>query len=494
MKKITTILFAGLAAMAFTACGDEENALPPVVNSNFVTSITLSKNEIVLDDIGATGAIQVTAAPANAEDAGIYEFLSENTQVFTVDRNGLVTATGQGSAILSVVAKNNANAKARCVVRVVGKLVETVTISPVYKYRTVTLTNAAAPAFELMQQTTVTPADAYNRQLKYISLNPEVAIVNENGRVTPLWEGLGRIVAEATDGSGVSDTCYLAVSITPVATLTFHAGTFNNLNLNTKMNQASNYDISSANYGKGTGTGSSSAIRYYPTNATRNILEYASSDEEILEIQSTSTNGFRLIPKKMGRTTITASATDGHGATVTSSPINVHGIYPRANWRIVDASPTGEVQDEGDTWGGTIDNFFVDGKQVGFYRMGTDERPIIDGDPYFTIDFGEILPFNYLIYSHSWSNHWNNFSRANRQTLYGSNDGTNFTQIGLQLTLNPAYNAFYTFPEVQAYRYLKVALATSNLAYLGAIGDTYSWTRAKLFIVYDFNLGYLPPL
>jgi hypothetical protein len=152
------------------------------------------------------------------------------------------------------------------------------------------------------------------------------------------------------------------------------------------------------------------------------------------------------------------------------------------------------VQDGGDAWGGTIGNFFEDGKQVGFYRLGTDERPTGSGDPYFVIDFGQSLPFNYLIYSHSWSGSWNNYSRANRQTLYGSDDGTNFTQIGSQLTLNPAYNAFYVFPQVYEYRYLKVALATSNAAYTGTTGSTYSWTRAKLFIIYDFNVGYLPPL
>jgi hypothetical protein len=494
MKNINKILI-GLAAISFIACSDdEENTLQPVVNGNFVTSITINapENEIVLSDIGATTTVQVTATPSNADRVGYYEFQSGNTQVFTVNQEGLIIATGQGSAILNIVAKNNAEAKAKCMVRVVGKLVEAITIAPAYKNRTITLTDATPPTFELMQQTTVLPVDAYNRQLKYTSLNPETAIVNENGKVTSIWEGSTRIVAEATDGSNISDTCYLTVNITPISSLSFYASIFNNLHINNKINQTANYDLNPADYSKG--TRSSSAIRYQPTNATRNTLEYASSDEEVLEIESTSSNGFRLIPKKGGRATITATTTDGSEITATSGPINVYDIYPHTGWQIVDSSPSGEVQDGGDTWGGTIENFFVDGKQVGFYRLGTDERQTGSGDPYFVIDFGQSLPFNYLIYSHSWSGNWNGYSRANRQTLYGSNDGTTFEQIGSQLSLNPAYNAFYLFSQVYNYRYLKVALATSNSAYTGTGSDPYSWTRAKLFIIYDFNLGYLPPL
>jgi hypothetical protein len=471
------------------ACSsDEENTLSPVVTGNFVSAITITNGDITLPDIGATGTVQVTAIPANTDDAGIYEFSSGNTEVFTVDPTGLITATGQGSAILNVVAKNNAGAKAKCIVRVVGKLVETITIAPAYKNRSVTLTNAAAPTFELMQQVTITPADAYDRLLKYTALDPEVAIVNENGRVTPLWKGLGRIVAEATDGSNISDTCYLTVNITPISSLSFYANTFNNLNINSKMNQTSNYDLSPADYAKG--TGSTSAIRYQPTNATRNILGYTSSDEEILEIQATSSNGFRLIPKKGGRATITATATDDSGVTGTSNPINVYGIYPHTDWRITESSPTGELQDGGDTWGGAIDNFFEDGKQVGFYRQGTTQLPV-GSYPYFIIDFGASLPFNYIILSHSWTGNYNSGSRSNRLSMSGSNDGTTYTSIVSSVTASPAYNYFSVLSQVHTYRFLKVEIwNTTN--YSGASGTSVAATPVN--ILYDFNVGYLPPL
>jgi hypothetical protein len=490
MKKINIILI-GFAALYFAACsGDEETTLPPSAIGSFVTALAITNGDIALADVGATATVSVSATPANADGVGYYEYSSGDTRIFTVNADGVITATGQGSAVLSVVAKNNAKVKATCKVIVAGKTVETITIAPAYKTRTVVLTNAAQ-TFELGQQLAVAPAEAYNRQLKYTSLDPEVATVNENGRVTAVWAGETKVIAAATDGSGISDTCYLKVNITPITSLTFYATTFSvaGLNLNTKYNQSGNYDLSPADYAKGTGT--TSPIRYQPNAVSRSILEYSSSDPEVLAIESTSSNGFRLIPKKGGRATITATATDGSNVTVTTNPINVYGYYPTTGWEIKESSPTGPVADGGDTWGGPIANFFEDGKQVGFYRAGTPEYPA--GDTYFVLDFGKSIPFNYLAFSHSWSGSWNNYSRANRQTLYGSNDGTSFTQLGAQLTLNPAYNAFGVLPAVYNYRYLKVVLATSSAAYTGT-GSAFSWTQAKAFLVYDFNIGYLAPL
>jgi uncharacterized protein YjdB len=500
MKKNYNILImlAATLLLAVASCGEDEETAgyTPEVIENPVTGISIANvtaDGIVLPDVGATETVQVSATPANAGDADRYHYTytSGDQRVFTVSDAGVVTATGVGEAWLTVIPKNNAALTAKCKVTVVGVRVTAIDIAPAYQTRTMTRTNAAGPSFEMSAQITVQPANASVKRVTYSSSNPEVATVSEDGTVTAIWAGTTTIRVAAIDGSGVTADAEITVAITPITSLSFYGNTFNALNLNTKMNQAGNYDLH-IDYSKGTAT--SSPIRYQPTTATRNTLEYASSDEEVLGIESTSSNGFRLTPKKAGRATITATATDGSGVTVTSNTISVYPILPRTGWEIVESSPTGEVQDGGDTWGGPIGNFFVDGKQVGFFRLGTPEHPTGSGDPYFVIDFKQNLTFNYLIYSHSWSGNWNNFSRANRETLYGSNDGTTFEQIGSQLSLNPAYNAFYAFPQVQNYRYLKVVLATNSAAYTGTGSGTYTWARAKLFIIYDFNLGYLPPL
>ena len=496
MKKILYLLLVAAALTPlFIACNDDENsALSPAESiGNPVTAISVTNattEGITLPDAGATLALQIAANPANADNAGNYVFTSGDRKIFTVSADGVLTATGAGTAMLTIISKNDASVKAQYKVTVVGVRVTSIEIDDDYKIRALDRTNAAGPSFNLRQNLSIEPANASVKELKYTSSAPEVATVDENGIVTAQWEGTAIIRVEATDGSGKFAESTVTVTITRITSLSFYANTFNNLNINNKMNQSGNYDLSPADYSKGTAT--TSPIRYQPSNATRNTLEYSSSDPEVLAIESTASNGFRLIPKKAGRATITAKATDGSDVSVTSNPINVYGIYPHTAWQIADASPTGDLQDGGDTWGGPIANLLEDGKQVGFYRQGTPEHPAGSGDPYFVIDFGSATPFNYLIYSHSWSGSWNNYSRANRQTLYGSNDGTNFDAIGSQLSLNPAYNAFNVFPQVYNYRYLKVVLATSSAAYTGT-GSTYSWGQAKFFIVYDFNIGYLAP-
>jgi hypothetical protein len=485
-------ILAGLAACFVAACSDDEvtgGSTPVEAIGNPVTGITLTNatgGVIALPDIDATVTVQVSATPANADDAGNYVFTSSDTKVFTITQEGVITATGYGEATLNVVAQNNTAVTAACKVSVVGKPVTAITFNP--ETYTVTRTNAVGPVFVLAPNVTVTPADASVKALKYTSSHPEVAIVSEDGDVWPLWEGVTVIKAEALDGSGLFATCTYTVNITKISSLSFYANTFNALNINSKMNQTGNNDLSPADYAKGTGT--TSAIRYQPTNATLNTLEYSSSDEEVLEIQATSSNGFRLIPKKGGRATITAAATDGSGVTGTSNPINVYGIYPHTDWRITESSPTGELQDGNDVWGGTIANLFEDGKQVGFYRQGTTQLPV-GSYPYFIIDFGASLPFNYIILSHSWAGNYNSGTRSNRLSMSGSNDGTTYTSIVSSVTASPAYNYFSVLSQVHTYRFLKVEIwNTTN--YSGASGTSVAATPVN--ILYDFNVGYLPPL
>jgi hypothetical protein len=492
MKQYLLTFAVAAALVLAVACGedDDREALPPVETiGNPVSGLSITNagaDGLVLPDVGSTATVQISATPSNADNVGNYALTSSDQRIFTVDAAGVVTATGVGVARLTVASRNDASITAQTPVTVVGTRVASIAITPGYEARTLTRTNAAGPTLNLANYLTVVPAEASIRRLAYSSSDPTVATVDEDGVVTALWEGTTTVRAEATDRSGVYAEVSITVAITKITSLTFYANTFNNLNLNSKMNQTGNYDLSPADYSKG--TGSSSPLRYQPTNATRNTVEYASSDDEVLGVQSTSSNGFRLIPKKGGRATITASATDGSGVTVTSNPVNVYGVYPHTGWTVIASSPTGELQDGGDTWGGPIDNMFVDGKQVGFYRQGTPQLPV-GSYPYFIIDFGASIPFNYVILSHSWTGSYNSGSRSNRLSLSGSNDNSTYTSIVSSVTASPAYNYFSVLTQVHTYRYLKVEIwHTTN--YTGVAGTSAAATPVNT--IYDFNLGYLP--
>ena len=58
---------------------------------------------------------------------------------------------------------------------------------------------------------TVLPANASDKTISYESLNPKIAQVDENGKVTALKEGEAKIVAKTTDGSDLSTTFSIKV-------------------------------------------------------------------------------------------------------------------------------------------------------------------------------------------------------------------------------------------------------------------------------------------
>lgn len=57
----------------------------------------------------------------------------------------------------------------------------------------------------------VQPADAFNRSVKWVSENPDIATVSPSGTVTAKSRGVVSIRSEATDGSGCFDTCVLNI-------------------------------------------------------------------------------------------------------------------------------------------------------------------------------------------------------------------------------------------------------------------------------------------
>lgn len=63
-------------------------------------SVTIDTTEIVFDEVGNTYELDVIVEPADSTD--IVEFNSSNTNVATVDENGVITAVDKGSAFITV--------------------------------------------------------------------------------------------------------------------------------------------------------------------------------------------------------------------------------------------------------------------------------------------------------------------------------------------------------------------------------------------------------
>ncbi len=89
------------------------------------------------------------------------------------------------------------------------KLVENITLS---------LSDASTEAGSSIQlEAVVFPSDAANPSLKWISENPDIAVVDQNGLVTGITEGKARIVVQSQDGSNIFAGCIVTVTLKPSA-------------------------------------------------------------------------------------------------------------------------------------------------------------------------------------------------------------------------------------------------------------------------------------
>lgn len=484
MKKIYTILTIGLMAIFIIACSDENESTLSVVKGDLLTEISLqvSENGIILANTGDTATVIVLAKPKEAEDLGYYEYKSADTKVFTIDSKGFITATGPGSAKLSVVAKNNADVTASCNVLVVGTRIETIEIKEEYKNRTITRTNTVGPTFELSQQITILPDSANIKLLKYTSSNPAVATVSENGLVTPIWEGETQIRAEAMDKSGVFDICNLTVNITPVASIAVGAS-YQEFSINNLFNGASDETLP-VTIAKG--TANTSRITVLPTTATRNTLEYISSDPNVVTVEANTSNNLVVTPVGAGTTTITINTTDGYGAT-SQAKVTVHEVIDRKNWTIKESSPSGAVLDGSDSWGGPIENIIAKDGAAGLIKAGAPGGPDATSDVYFVVDMGKQQVFDYCIVTGTWSGNFNSGVKINNLTLFGSNNGTTFEAIETAKTISTSqYNTYLKLGASYSYRYVKVVVKSTSNGY-NATGT--SSQKVTHYVIKDFMLA-----
>jgi hypothetical protein len=497
MKKISIYLLLMLVAgLTFTACGDDEAGYTPEVIDNPVSGVAITNataDGIVLPDAGATTTVSVALTPANGGDVERYyfDYTSSDPNIFTVDKNGLITAIGAGSATLNIIAQNNVFVKTSCKVTVVGTRITAIDL-PVAR------TIAHPNYLDLRAAATITPSDASVQTLSYASSNPLVATVDEIGIVWAVWEGATTITATATDGSGMSATCEITVTITPVSTITFRACTLNlisnviannatsgTLHVNTRRNllttgnTTTEYNPDITLLKSGTNSGSNRII-YAPTAASRNTLSYTSSASTVVDVESDANNYLVIKPQNApGIATVLIEATDGHGASATLTVVN-HAVYNRTGWTIVDASPSGmNAQDEG----GPAENVISDeDASAGFVKSNTYTTDPLGADvteSYFVVDLGVPTKFDYMLTEVIWSNlaptnTTQTAQRPRQVSLFGSNTlaspitSTTWTSIQASIAVN--HGSYYIVPialaQSSTYRYVKVVIwsssATSN--------------------------------
>ena len=313
-----------------------------------VTGVKLNKSETSLL-VGGNETLTATVLPEDATNQNV-TWKSDKPEIATVDANGKVTAVKVGEATITVTTEDGGKtATCKVTVKAATVAVTGVTLNKA------TLSLIAGASETLTA--TVAPADATNKKVTWKSSDAAVATVDTNGKVTAVKAGEATITVTTEDG-GKTATCKVTVKPNLVSEITLAA---------------------LAIY-----VGESKAVTatVKPDDATNKALTWTSSDETVATVDATG----KVTGKKIGTTTITATARDGSGVSgsctvtvlshvkkVTVTPANLT-LGKNKSYTLtatVDAQPgtdTGVTWTSSDTTIATVD---ATGKVTATDKVGT---------------------------------------------------------------------------------------------------------------------------
>ena len=200
--KVTAVAPGTAKITCTTERGKKVDTCNITVKHIYPTSVTIRKSTVDLA-MGSSTTLKVKIKPSNAT----YEKLtwkSSNTKVATVDKNGKVKAVGEGKTLITCKPAKGGGKGSSCVV--------TVTKIPVLGIKlnvTSLILNGAGKTYQLTG--VVVPENATNKKVIWSTTDPNVATVNNKGRVTSKGPGTCYIRATAVDG-GYVVTCKVIVN------------------------------------------------------------------------------------------------------------------------------------------------------------------------------------------------------------------------------------------------------------------------------------------
>jgi uncharacterized protein YjdB len=163
-----------------------------------VKEVVLSQSEISVKK-GTIFWLNATVLPETSDNKKV-TWTSSDTSLATVTQDGMVSALKVGTVTISCVSEDTG---------VVGYCVVEIT-EPVTGLNLNSYYEEIVKGTKFVIVPTVLPADAINKNVTYLSSDPEVASVDENGVVTALKGGTAEIVVTTVESS-VKAVCTIVV-------------------------------------------------------------------------------------------------------------------------------------------------------------------------------------------------------------------------------------------------------------------------------------------
>ncbi len=309
-----------------------------------VESVKINGGDITLNKDGET-VINVTVKP---EDATVKDIIyeSDDETVVKVDENGKITAVGEGTATITVYAKDDLTKK------------DTVTVTV-----KIPVTDITVDKTEIILDkdttdkitATVTPEDATNKKLTYTSGDENIVKVDEKGNITAVGEGTTTITVASEDDPTITEIIEVTVKI-PVTGITatddFTLVIGEEKNVEASVNE----------------------------DATNKDLLYESSNPGVVKVDSEG----NVIAVGDGTTTITITSIDNPKITKTvtvtvKAPIKYYKVEYTYEGYVPEKAPTYETKTYEEGSEVTVEqNPEVDGYI--FSGWSTDDADITDGE------------------------------------------------------------------------------------------------------------------
>ncbi|WP_051412162.1 Ig-like domain-containing protein [Halonatronum saccharophilum] len=164
-----------------------------------VTGVSIDQEDQSIED-GTTTHLTVTIEPDNATDKSV-SWSSSDEGIAIVDQDGLVTAQGEGTAIITVTTDDGGHT---------DTIEITVTPIAVTGVEIAQEPQSIREGEEISLSATIEPADAANQDLSWSSENEDIATVSDEGVVTGLSVGNATIKVTTDDG-GHTDSIMITV-------------------------------------------------------------------------------------------------------------------------------------------------------------------------------------------------------------------------------------------------------------------------------------------
>ena len=277
-----TALKAGTATITVTTedGGYTASCVVTVVGEE-VTGVELSKETLSME-VGNYALLEATVIPVDADDTSVTWTTSDKTVVSVDSKTGVITANAAGVATITVITTDGGY-EATCEVTVTEPIESEDSIA-VTGISIVSLDEDVHVGDTFTLAAMITPAEATNKEIIWLSSDTDIAKISQDGEVTIYGIGEVTFTALSVDGGKVAE---YVIEILPVAVTGIELKC-ENVSLIIGDTTSISYDI-------------------HPANASNQGVTWSSSNKSV----ATVTIGGTICAIGVGTTTITVTTEDG---------------------------------------------------------------------------------------------------------------------------------------------------------------------------------------